>query len=55
MEKINSEELKNLPGGYPLSDDELEKASGGEKAPVEGKKYADSDIPAAVKPTIRWS
>ena len=29
MEKINSEELKNLLGAHALSDDELEKVSGG--------------------------
>ena len=33
MEKITKEELKNLLGGEALSDDELEKISGGNKKP----------------------
>ena len=53
MEKNNSEELKNLPGGYPLSDEELENVAGGEEAPVEGKKYSDSNTHAADKPAFK--
>lgn len=34
MEKITKEELKNLLGGEALSDEELEKISGGKKLPA---------------------
>ena len=36
-----------------LTEEEPEQVAGGEKAPVEGKKYADSNTPAAAKPTIK--
>ena len=36
-----------------LTEEELAQVTGGEKAPVEGKKYADGNTPAAAKPTIK--
>ena len=36
MEKINSEELEKLLGGVPLSDDELEKVTGGRDVQMPG-------------------
>ena len=48
MEKIIKEELLNKPGGVALSDDALEKVSGGGKAPVEGKKWADINTHPAI-------
>ena len=53
MEKITKEEPLEKMGGVLLSDDELEQVSGGEEAPVEGKKYTDSNTHAADKPTFK--
>ena len=55
MEKITKEELLKELGEHILSDEELEKISGGKEAPIEGKKYADSNTHDADKPTFKAS
>ena len=55
MKKSRDELRERLLKNRALSDDELKNVSGGKEAPIEGKKYADSNTHAADKPTFKVS